>query len=56
MNKVIVTYEDREEVFDNVTSVKCFLAFDMFENTIEIMQGDKRTTLLQYEIVAIEIK
>nr|DAI90261.1 MAG TPA: hypothetical protein [Caudoviricetes sp.] len=55
MKKVIVQYDDKVRFFNNVTKVQCFLACDMFENTIKIFQGKKVTTIKQYEIIGFEV-
>lgn len=55
MNKVVVQYEDEVKFFDNVTKVQCFLAFDIFENYIEIYQGEKKTRINHTEINGFEV-
>jgi hypothetical protein len=44
------------EIFENVTKVETFLAFDMFENTIKIFQGKKVTKIKQHEIVEFTVE
>ena len=56
MNKVIVQYDDKVRYFGNVTKIQCFLACDMFENYIDIYQGEKKTRIKQYEIHGFEVK
>lgn len=54
--EVTVKCDDVIKFFKNVTKVQTFLAFDMFENTIVIYQGRKKTTFKEYEIIGFEVK
>lgn len=57
MKTVIVQYDDKVKTFKNVTKIQCFLAFDMFENTIKIIQKNKKETIIkQYEINGFEVE
>lgn len=54
--KVTVQYMEEVEIFENVTKVETFLAFDMFENEIKIFQGKKVTKIKQHEIVDFTVE
>lgn len=56
MMQIIVQYDERKEIYDNVTKVDGFLTLDAFENYITIFQGTKKTNIKQYEINSFEIK
>lgn len=53
--RVVVQMDSVVKFFDKVTKVESFLACDMFENTIVIHQGKKKTTLKQWEIIGFEV-
>ena len=53
MNKVIVQYVDRTQYFDNVAKVEGLTAFDMFENYIDIYQGNEKQELRHIKLLVL---
>lgn len=54
--KVIVQYDGRKVIYDNVTKVDCSVAFDNFENKMTIFQGEKKKIIRLYEINSFSFK
>lgn len=54
--KVTVQMDDVVKFFKGVTKIESFLGCNMFENTIVIHQGKKKTIFKQYEIIGFEVK